>query len=76
MIHEKRHAILHRGFHNIETATRQHEGALGDELADEIRTTVQSSFGTPQRQASDAAALVAIALFCGTVAILAQLAAH
>ncbi len=47
--------------------------ALGDAIDHDIRDAVQASFGTPQRQASDALALVVLALFLGTAAILLRL---
>lgn len=39
----------------------------------DIRDTIHRTYGTPQRQASDAVALVALALFVGTVALLARI---
>jgi hypothetical protein len=47
---------------------------IAREVDYEIRDTIVRIYGTPQRQASDALALVAIALFCATVALIAQLA--
>lgn len=46
---------------------------LGDAIDHDIADTVHTSFGTPQRQASDALALVVLALFIGTAAILLRL---
>jgi hypothetical protein len=42
-------------------------------LENDIRDIVHRTYGTPQRQASDACALVVLALFIGTVALLARL---
>lgn len=42
-------------------------------LENDIRETVQRIYGTPQRQASNALALVVLGLFLGTVALLANL---
>lgn len=58
MTHEKRYVLLDRQFRAIEN---------------DIRETIQRIYGTPQRQASDALALVVLGLFIGTIAILANL---
>lgn len=58
---------------NPETTTRLFDQTT---VEDDIAEVVQNHFGTPQRQASDALALVALALFIGTAAILLQLVAN
>lgn len=58
---------------NPETPIRLFDGQHAPDVESDIRDTVQRHFGPPPRQASDALALVALALFIGTAAILLQL---